>query len=79
MAAFSSFFMQCPSFLEHQHRLERQHGRSNCQTLFDISKIPTHNRIRDMLDPAQPERSEGTVRCRQRLRGQLRFCHQDAA
>jgi hypothetical protein len=56
MAAFSAFFMQSPSFLDHQRRLENGHGRSNCQTLFDIPKIPTDNQIRDMLDPVEPER-----------------------
>jgi hypothetical protein len=55
MAAFSAFFMQSPSFLDHQRRLENGHARSNCQTLFDIAKIPTDNQIRDMLDPAPPE------------------------
>ena len=55
MAAFSAFFMQSASFLDHQRRLENGHARSNCQTLFDIPKIPTDNQIRDMLDPAQPE------------------------
>lgn len=55
MAAFSAFFMQCSSFLEHQKQLENDHARSNCQTLFDIPKIPTHNQIRAMLDPAEPK------------------------
>ena len=55
MAAFSVFFMQSPSFLDHQRRLENGHARSNCQTLFDIPKIPTDNQIRNMLDPAEPE------------------------
>ena len=55
MAAFSAFFMQSPSFLDHQRRLEDGHARSNCQTLFDIPKIPTDNQIRDMLDLAEPE------------------------
>ena len=55
MAAFSAFFMQSPSFLDYQRRLEDDHARSNCQTLFDIPKIPTDNRIRDMLDPAEPD------------------------
>jgi hypothetical protein len=56
MAAFSAFFMQSPSFQDHQRRLENGHGRSNYQTLFDIPKIPTDNQIRDMLDPVEPER-----------------------
>src|SRR5271169_3310428 len=55
MAAFSAFFMQSPSFLDHQRRLENEHARSNCQTLFDLPKIPTDNQIRNMLDPAEPE------------------------
>ena len=43
MAAFSAFFMQCASFLDHQKQLENDRGRSNCQTLFGMPKIPTHN------------------------------------
>jgi hypothetical protein len=56
MAAFSVFFMQSPSFLAHQRRLEHGHARSNCQSLFEIRKIPTDNQIREMLDPVAPER-----------------------
>jgi hypothetical protein len=56
IAAFSVFFMQSPSFLAHQRRLELGHGRSNCASLFAIPKIPSDNHIRDMLDPAEPER-----------------------
>ena len=56
MAAFSVFFMQSPSFLAHQRRFELGHGRSNCASLFAIPKIPSDNHIRDMLDPAEPER-----------------------
>src|SRR5271166_1742883 len=55
MAAFSVFFMQSPSFLAHQRRLQEGHGRSNCESLFGLSKIPSDNHIRDMLDPAAPE------------------------
>lgn len=54
LAALSVFFTQSPSFLDHQRQLETGHGRSNCQTLFGISRIPTDNHIRDMLDPAAP-------------------------
>jgi len=54
MAAFSVFFMQSPSFLAHQRHLQEGHGRSNCETLFGLSKIPSDNHIRDMLDPAEP-------------------------
>src|SRR5436190_20766467 len=54
MAAFTVFFMQSPSFLAHQRRLEHGHGRSNCESLFAIAKIPSDNHIRDLLDPAEP-------------------------
>lgn len=55
MAAFSVFFMQSPSFLSHQRRFEAGHGRSNCETLFGLSKIPSDNHIRNMLDVATPD------------------------
>lgn len=41
LSAFSVFFMGSPSFLGHQRRLEEGHGRSNCQTLFGMTAIPT--------------------------------------
>jgi hypothetical protein len=58
MAAFSVFFMQSPSFLAHQRHLAQGHGhgRSNCETLFGMTQIPSDNHIRDMLDPVPPER-----------------------
>ena len=55
LAAFSTFFMQCPSFLARQKALERGHGTSNCQSLFGMSKIPTDNHIRSVLDPVPPQ------------------------
>jgi len=54
MAAFAPFFIQSPSFLAHQRRIEQGHGRSNCQSLFGMNKIPKDNQIRKMLDPASP-------------------------
>jgi len=55
MGAFSTFFMQSPSFLAHQKVLERGRGKSNCQSLFGMDKIPTDNQTRSMLDPVRPE------------------------
>jgi hypothetical protein len=40
--------------LAFQRALEKGQGRSNCQTLFGIEKIPSDNYIRDMLDAADP-------------------------
>ena len=52
LSAFAMFFMQSASFLSFQRVLENGQGRSNCQTLFGIEKIPSDNYIRDMLDEA---------------------------
>jgi len=54
LSAFALFFMQSASFLAFQRALEKGQGRSNCQTLFGIRKIPSDNYIRDMLDGADP-------------------------
>ena len=56
LGAFAAFFMQSPSFLAHQRHLETGHGRSNCQTLFGMRKIPGDGQIRAMLDPIEPAR-----------------------
>ena len=55
MGAFSAFFMQSPSFLAHQRQLAEGYGRSNLESLFGITRIPTDNYIREMLDPASPD------------------------
>ena len=52
LSAFAMFFMQSASFLSFQRKLEKGQGRSNCQSLFGIEKIPSDNYIRDMLDGA---------------------------
>ena len=52
LAAFSMFFMQSPSFLAHQRALAEGRGRSNAQTLFGMTAIPSDNHIRQMLDGA---------------------------
>ena len=59
LSAFSVLFMQSPSFLAHQRRLEAGNGRSNCHTLFGMSGIPCDNHIRQMLDGAPPAAFDG--------------------
>lgn len=59
MAAFSLFFMQSPSFLAHQEALAAGRGRSNCQTLFGMERIPSDNHTRQMLDGHAPEVFDG--------------------
>jgi len=56
LAAFAPFFMQSPSFLAYQRHLETGHGRSNCETLFGMSKIPGDSQIRAKLDAVEPDR-----------------------
>src|SRR5690349_10646830 len=50
MAAFSVFFLQSPSFLSHQKKLEKVKGKHNGNALFGFRKIPTDNHIRSSLD-----------------------------
>jgi hypothetical protein len=54
MGAFGAFFMQCESFLEYQRQLNSRKGRDNTQSLFGVSKIPTDNQIRNILDLIEP-------------------------
>jgi hypothetical protein len=55
LAAFSVFFMPCPSFLAHQRAMQQRKSRSNAKTLFQMEKIPCDNQIRNLLDPIAPE------------------------
>jgi hypothetical protein len=50
LAAFSVFFMQCESFLEHQRQMQSRRGKDNAQTLFGLVEIPTMPQIRNILD-----------------------------
>ncbi len=59
LSAFSLFFMQSESFLSHQRSLEEGRKTSNCHTLFGMTKIPTDNHIRAMLDPVHPKHLQG--------------------
>lgn len=54
-AAFAVFFTQSPSFLAHQRALAKNKGKSNAQSIFQMSKIPCDQHIRDMLDYVPPE------------------------
>ena len=49
VAAFSVFFMQCESFLEHQRQMHSRRGKDNAQTLFGVEQIPTTPQIRNIL------------------------------
>lgn len=50
LGAFSVFYMQCPSFLEHQRQMGSRQGHNNAQRLFGLNKIPSNNQIRNVID-----------------------------
>lgn len=62
MGAFSVFFTQCASFLEHQRNLKRAKGHSNAESLFELSEIPSDNQIRNLLDGVEPEHMQWMYR-----------------
>ncbi len=51
MGAFSVFFTQSPSFLEHQRLMKSSKGKDNGSSLFSLKEIPCDNQIRNLLDP----------------------------
>ena len=50
LGAFSVFFMQCESFLEHQRQMSSRCGQNNAQTLFGLLRVPTDAQIRNVMD-----------------------------
>jgi hypothetical protein len=54
LGAFSVFFMQSPSFLAHQIKMQSIKGCSNAQSLFQVQTIPSDNQIRNLLDLISP-------------------------
>lgn len=50
LGAFSVFFMQSESFLEHQRHMDSNQGKSNAKTLFGMMKVPTVPQIRNIVD-----------------------------
>lgn len=53
-SAFSIFYLQNPSFLSYQKKMQISKCNNNAKTLFGIKKIPTDNHIRDVLDYVSP-------------------------
>ncbi len=51
LSAFAVFFMQSSSFLAHQRLLQRNKGRNNARSLFQVTEIPSDAQIRNLLDP----------------------------
>ncbi len=61
-SAFSVFFMQSPSFLDHQCLMKSHKGRDNAASLFGIENIPCDNQIRTLLDPVPASTVFGVFR-----------------
>lgn len=55
LSAFSVFFMQSPSFLDYQRRMQKERGRNNAGSLFGVHQIPSTQQIGNLLDPISPE------------------------
>ena len=62
MAAFSIFFTQSASFLEHQRVMKNSKGKDNAESLFYIKEIPCDNQIRNLLDPVPASKVFGTFK-----------------
>lgn len=50
LGAFGAFYMQSSSFLDYQRHLESREGRSNAESLFGLTQIPSLEQIRNILD-----------------------------
>jgi hypothetical protein len=51
LSAFSAFFLQSPSFLDYQRRMQKEHGENNASSLFGVHQIPSTQQIGNLLDP----------------------------
>ena len=54
LSAFSVFFLQSPSFLDYQRRMQKERGRNNASSLFGVHQIPSTQQIGNRLDPVAP-------------------------
>jgi len=59
LSAFSVFFLQSPSFLDHQRLMKSHKGQDNASSLFGIEAIPCDNQIRNLLDPVPASKIKG--------------------
>jgi len=50
MSGLACMYFQEPSLLQFQIEMEKTYHKSNMQTLFDVTKIPSSNTIKDILD-----------------------------
>jgi len=55
LTPLSMFYMQSPSWLSFQKKMETSKGISNMTTIFGVDKIPTDNLVRKMVDEVDPK------------------------
>ncbi|MDR0758690.1 MAG: hypothetical protein LBF74_01075 [Treponema sp.] len=57
--AFGVFFFQHRSMLDYQRRMREKYGRSNLETVFEVSVLPSDPWIRAQMDLIPPEQFGG--------------------
>lgn len=62
VSAFAMFYLQDPSLLEFQRRIQQQVQRNNLQGVFGIETIPSDTQLREVLDWQKPEGITGVFR-----------------
>lgn len=54
MTAFSTFFLQSPSFRSHEHFMRQLDRNGNAARVFALEEIPCPNQVRGVLDEVSP-------------------------
>jgi len=60
MSGLAMMFIQDPSLVEFQRRLDSKQGGNNLETIFGISKIPKTSQLRRILDNTSPDAIQKT-------------------
>ena len=55
MTAFSAFFIQSPSFNSHKNMSGDILANGNAKSVFDLDRMPCHNRLRNFFDKVSPD------------------------
>jgi hypothetical protein len=62
LSGFAMFYLQDPSLLEFQRRVQEQLQRNNLAMVFGVDKIPSDTQLREILDWQEPEAVAGVFR-----------------
>lgn len=61
LSAFAVFFFQHPSLLEFERRHKLKRQRTNLETMFGATDVPSDSRLRDLVDEADPASVRGLL------------------